>query len=338
MNCPFSGPERSLYLGGKALQLAAHTVAQCISDAATLKAPALSSHEIEKIREARDILIAAMRKASVPQRFGAPRGPQCPKTQSRLQARVRHDRIRIPFRSTAWRSLTSFLRGREERSPRWPSTSVIERRILQPFSESDLESLQVSLVDHAERGKLQSFRNLLNCNEHRVPPPKASVIAHLTTDGTMLNRILTVRKRGRCGGAIRWQGFRMARRYRAWDGRARRRIPFNSRHCRPMRNSRSCSARTDHSRIDQPKDASEESRTGSRCAARPDGDQSSASERARPGNGITERARSGVCRASQHDRDQDRCIAARNATIDHRRHQGPDRSAGRAQRRRSTAL
>jgi len=60
MNCPFSGPERNLYLGGKALQLASLTMAQCVSDAAHLKGP-LSSRESEKIRQARDILIAEMR-------------------------------------------------------------------------------------------------------------------------------------------------------------------------------------------------------------------------------------------------------------------------------------
>lgn len=61
MNCPFSGPERSLYLGGKALQLASLTVAQCVSDAVHLKVP-LSSRESEMIRQARDILIAEMHK------------------------------------------------------------------------------------------------------------------------------------------------------------------------------------------------------------------------------------------------------------------------------------
>lgn len=62
MNCPFAGPERTLYLGGKALQLASLTVAQCVSDATELKTPPLSSRESEKVRQAKDILIAEMRK------------------------------------------------------------------------------------------------------------------------------------------------------------------------------------------------------------------------------------------------------------------------------------
>jgi AraC family transcriptional activator of pyochelin receptor len=62
MNCPVSGPERGLYLGGKALQLAALTVAQCVAEAATVKPHSLSSHDIEKIHRARDLLVAAMQK------------------------------------------------------------------------------------------------------------------------------------------------------------------------------------------------------------------------------------------------------------------------------------
>ncbi len=62
MNCPFSGPERNLYLSGKALQLAALTIAQCVSEAAIPETHALSSRDIEKIRDARDVLIASMRK------------------------------------------------------------------------------------------------------------------------------------------------------------------------------------------------------------------------------------------------------------------------------------
>jgi AraC family transcriptional activator of pyochelin receptor len=62
MNCPFVGPERNLYLGGKALQLAALTVAQCVSEADAAQTRALSSRDVERIREARDVLIAAMRE------------------------------------------------------------------------------------------------------------------------------------------------------------------------------------------------------------------------------------------------------------------------------------
>ncbi len=62
MNCPFAGPERSLYLGGKALQLAALTVAQCVSEATAADVRKLSSRDIERIRSARDVLIASMRE------------------------------------------------------------------------------------------------------------------------------------------------------------------------------------------------------------------------------------------------------------------------------------
>lgn len=62
MNCPFVGPERNLYLGGKALQLAALTVAQCVSEGNAAPKHTTSSRDVEKIREARDVLIAAMRE------------------------------------------------------------------------------------------------------------------------------------------------------------------------------------------------------------------------------------------------------------------------------------
>ena len=57
-----SGAERSLYIGGKALQLAALTVAQCISETEIFQAQQFSSRDIDRIRGARDILIAEMRE------------------------------------------------------------------------------------------------------------------------------------------------------------------------------------------------------------------------------------------------------------------------------------
>lgn len=62
IDCPFQGAERGLYIGGKALQLAALTVAQCISEAEIFQAQQFSSRDIDRIRSARDILVAEMRK------------------------------------------------------------------------------------------------------------------------------------------------------------------------------------------------------------------------------------------------------------------------------------
>jgi AraC family transcriptional activator of pyochelin receptor len=62
MNCPFAGPERNLYLGGKALQLAAMTLTRCLSESAPAADVALSSSDIAKIRAARAILIAALQE------------------------------------------------------------------------------------------------------------------------------------------------------------------------------------------------------------------------------------------------------------------------------------
>lgn len=62
IDCPFRGVERNLYLGGKALQLAALTVAQCVSEAEIFQAQQFSSRDIDRIRGARDILISDLRK------------------------------------------------------------------------------------------------------------------------------------------------------------------------------------------------------------------------------------------------------------------------------------
>jgi AraC family transcriptional activator of pyochelin receptor len=58
-NCPMRGPERELYLCGKAMELVALAISSCITriNGGELKLPA---REIERIRQARDILIAAM--------------------------------------------------------------------------------------------------------------------------------------------------------------------------------------------------------------------------------------------------------------------------------------
>ncbi|MGY3621451.1 helix-turn-helix transcriptional regulator [Bradyrhizobium sp. USDA 10063] len=58
-NCPMRGPERELYLCGKAMELVALAIASCITriDGGELKLPA---RDIERIRQARDILVAAM--------------------------------------------------------------------------------------------------------------------------------------------------------------------------------------------------------------------------------------------------------------------------------------
>lgn len=62
MNCPIRGAERELYLGGKALQLAALAISSCISQATSQDTVQLSSKEIERIRQARELLIASMQK------------------------------------------------------------------------------------------------------------------------------------------------------------------------------------------------------------------------------------------------------------------------------------
>lgn len=61
MNCPIRGAERELYLGGKAMQLAALAISSSLSQANAAQAQ-LSTREIERIRQARDILIASMRQ------------------------------------------------------------------------------------------------------------------------------------------------------------------------------------------------------------------------------------------------------------------------------------
>jgi AraC family transcriptional activator of pyochelin receptor len=62
MNCPIRGAERELYLGGKALQLAALAISSCITQATSQDRLQLSSKEIERIRQARELLIATMQK------------------------------------------------------------------------------------------------------------------------------------------------------------------------------------------------------------------------------------------------------------------------------------
>lgn len=61
MNCPIRGAERGMYLGGKAMQLAALAIASCISQARSDDVLQLSSREIDRIRQARELLIAVMK-------------------------------------------------------------------------------------------------------------------------------------------------------------------------------------------------------------------------------------------------------------------------------------
>jgi AraC family transcriptional activator of pyochelin receptor len=61
MNCPIGGPERELYLCGKALELASLTVSNCMSNLQSDHAISLSSRDVENIKAARDVLIASLR-------------------------------------------------------------------------------------------------------------------------------------------------------------------------------------------------------------------------------------------------------------------------------------
>lgn len=60
MNCPIRGVERELYIGGKAMQLAALAISSCLSQASSEDVQQLSSREIDRIRQSRELLIAAM--------------------------------------------------------------------------------------------------------------------------------------------------------------------------------------------------------------------------------------------------------------------------------------
>ncbi len=62
LNCPIRGAERELYLGGKAMQLAALTIASCMTQAIAPQATQLSARDIERIHQARELLTAAMRQ------------------------------------------------------------------------------------------------------------------------------------------------------------------------------------------------------------------------------------------------------------------------------------
>lgn len=61
LNCPIRGIERELYLGGKAMQLASLAISSCLSNATPGDRIALSSTENDRIRKARELLIASMR-------------------------------------------------------------------------------------------------------------------------------------------------------------------------------------------------------------------------------------------------------------------------------------
>jgi len=61
MTCPVSGPERDLFLCGKALQLASVAVASCLAYANSRPGPFISSRDVLNIHKARDILIGSMR-------------------------------------------------------------------------------------------------------------------------------------------------------------------------------------------------------------------------------------------------------------------------------------
>ncbi|MFT3940235.1 helix-turn-helix transcriptional regulator [Rhodopseudomonas sp.] len=62
MTCPIRGPERELYLGGKAMQLAALAMSSCVTDASAARTERLSARDLDRIRQARNLLIEAMRE------------------------------------------------------------------------------------------------------------------------------------------------------------------------------------------------------------------------------------------------------------------------------------
>ncbi len=61
MTCPVVGPERDLFLCGKALQMASLAVSNCIAHAGARETLSLSSRDVANIRLAKDILIESMR-------------------------------------------------------------------------------------------------------------------------------------------------------------------------------------------------------------------------------------------------------------------------------------
>lgn len=61
LNCPIRGVERELYLGGKAMQLVSLAISACMSEVGSGNEIVLSSSDNERIRQARDLLIASMR-------------------------------------------------------------------------------------------------------------------------------------------------------------------------------------------------------------------------------------------------------------------------------------
>ncbi|MBB5049587.1 AraC family transcriptional activator of pyochelin receptor [Rhodopseudomonas rhenobacensis] len=61
-NCPIRGPERELYLCGKAMQLVALAISSCTTQASDADGR-LAARDIERIRKARELLVASMRDA-----------------------------------------------------------------------------------------------------------------------------------------------------------------------------------------------------------------------------------------------------------------------------------
>lgn len=62
MNCPIRGAERELYLGGKAMQLAGLVISSCMAQASATQVMQLSARDIDRIRQARELLIEAVRQ------------------------------------------------------------------------------------------------------------------------------------------------------------------------------------------------------------------------------------------------------------------------------------
>lgn len=60
-SCPIRGPERKLYLCGKAMQLVALVLSSCTAQAGDADSR-LAARDVERIRKARDLLVASMRE------------------------------------------------------------------------------------------------------------------------------------------------------------------------------------------------------------------------------------------------------------------------------------
>ncbi len=103
--CPMQGPSRSLYLGGKALELTALSAQFLLGERGQPEHKLrITSSDVERVHAARGPSGALAARTAQPERPGQSRGHEPAQTDGGVSQSVRYQRVRLPARTSSQRS------------------------------------------------------------------------------------------------------------------------------------------------------------------------------------------------------------------------------------------